>query len=181
MKKRALIPTLILGTLLTGSLALAGPYGFGGGNCGSGGCGGPGDGGCGRGHGGMAFEQHQERVDRRIEMMTAVLDLNESQKAQMETLLDQQWQDHQKLREQMQAARDEMHQARLADPFNEAEFRSKAAKQAELKTEMMVEQEKMRQQLHAILTPEQQEKADKLENMMGGRGKGHHGGKGFRF
>lgn len=175
MKKRVLIPTLLIGTLLTGSLAFAA--------CGGGGCG-YSNGGCngkGPGRGEMTYEQHEERVDRRIEMMSTVLDLSEAQQTQIAALLDQQWQHNQQRRDEMQAARDAMRNLRTADTFNEADFRARTAKYNELKTEMMVEKAKMQQELYAILTPEQQEKAEKLGTLMGGRGKGHHGRDGFFF
>ncbi len=172
MKKRILIPTLIVGALLTGSLAMAGP-GKCGSNCSSG-CGG-------KGQEAMSFEQHEERMEQRLEKMGAILDLTEEQKNQFATLLNQQWQEKQQLRDEMRASRDEMREAQSAANFNETDFRAKAAKQAELKTEMMVARAKTKQQIYALLTPEQQEKADTLRGMMGGRDKGHHGGRGFDF
>ncbi len=170
MKRTIMIPTLIVGALAIGTLALAGPggQGFGKGNC------------DGNGKGAMSYEQHEERMGHKLEMMTALLDLSEEQQTQIETLFNQQHQEKQGLREQMQASRDALHQAKKANPFNEADFRAKAAVQAELKTDMMVAHAKLKQQIHALLTPEQQEKADQLGDMMGERGKGrHHGGDRF--
>lgn len=181
MKKQVLIPALLIGTLLTASLALAGP-GFGG-NCGAGGCGSYSDGGCngrGAGKGVMTYEQHEERVGRRLEMMITVLDLSTDQQEQIESILNQKWLEKQNQREAMQASRDTLHELRTADTFNEAEFRTAIAKHNALKTEMMVDREKTKQELYAILTPEQQEKAETLHGLMGGKG-GRHGGKGFRF
>ena len=182
MKKRILLPTLLIGALLTGSLALAGP----------GGCGGQGMGGYGSDHcaggrcndggqGTVGIERHAERMGKRLEMIGTVLDLSEAQTQQLETQIKQQWQDNQQLREQIQTSRKALREAQSADSFNEADFRVKAAKQAELKTEMLVAKAKLKQQLYALLTPEQQEKADKLGGMMGKHGNGRHGGKGFGF
>ena len=172
MKKRILVPTLVVGTLLIGSLVMAGPGGYGRGNCD----------GYGNGQGTMNYEQHEERMGQRMEMMDTILDLTEEQKGQLETLLNQQYQDKQELREKMQASREAMREARNAETFNEADFRAKAAVQAELKTDMMVEHAKLKQQIRALLTPEQQEKADTLGGLMGGHGKGrHHGGYGRGF
>ncbi len=172
MKKRTLLPAMVIATLLTASMALASP-GFGGQF-------GPGcDGGCnGRGQGPMSYEQHEERSAHRLEMMAAVLDLTADQQAQIKNLLDQQWQNRQADRDEMQAAREAMQAARLATPFDEADFRAKAAKQAELRTERMVERAKLQQQINAILTPEQQAKAETLGGMMGGFGKGRGMGMG---
>lgn len=169
MKKRALIPTLVIGTLLTASLAVAAP-GFGG-KFGRG-C----DGDCsGRGQGPMTYEQHEERMGHRLEMMAAVLDLTADQQAQIKGLLDQQWQNRQADRDEMMASRDAMRAARLADPFDEADFRAKAAKQSELRTERMIERAKLQQAIKAVLTPEQQAKAETLRGVMG-FGNGKRGG-----
>lgn len=166
MKKRILIPALAVSALLVGSLAMAIPGGYGKG------------GGCkGNGPEAMSFEQHEERSGHKLKMMTAVLELTEAQQGQIESLFNQQYQDKQQLREQLQASRDAMREARNAEPFNEADFRAKAAIQAGLKTEMMVEHIKLKQQIHGLLTPEQQKKAETLGGMMGGHEKGrHHGG-----
>ncbi len=174
MKKRILVPTLAVGALLIGSLVMAGPGGYGKGNC---------DGGSnGKGSEAMNYEQHEERMGQRMDRMETILDLTEEQKGQLETLLNQRYQDKQDLREQMQASREAMREARNAETFNEADFRAKSAVQAELKTERMVENAKLKQQIRALLTPEQLEKADTLSGLMGGSGKGrHHGGYGRGF
>ncbi|MBE0501176.1 MAG: Spy/CpxP family protein refolding chaperone [Desulfuromonadales bacterium] len=171
MKQTILVSTLIVSALLIGSLALAGPggSGFGKGDC-KGGKGGA-----------MSSEQHEERMGRKLAMMTTLLDLSAEQQTQIEALFNQQYLEKQKVREQMEANRDAMQQAKTAIPFNEADFRAKAAVQAELKTDMMVAHAKLKQQIHAVLTPQQQKKADDLGDMMGDeRGKGrHHGGDRF--
>ena len=174
MKKRILIPSLLIGALMTASLAVASP-GFGG-KFGRG-C----DGGCnGRGQGPATYEQHEERMEQRLEVMATLLELTDNQQVQMKALLDQQWQNRQAGRAEMQAVRDAMREARQADPFDEADFRAKAAKQGELRTERMIEGAKLQQEIKAILTPEQQEKADTLRGMLGfGKGK-RGGGKGCR-
>ena len=168
MKKRILIPALVVGTLLTGTLVMAGPGGYGRGDCN----------GKGGGQGAMTFEQHEERMGNKLDRMGAILDLTEAQKTEIEALFNEQWQDHQQLREQMHASRDEMRGAQTPGDFNETDFRAKAAKRAELKTEMMVQKAKLRQQVYNLLTPEQQEKADALGGMMSGGKGGHHGGYG---
>lgn len=171
MKKRVLLPALLIGTLLTGSIALAGP-GFGSGNCDRSGHG--------KNRGAMSYEQHEDRMEQRLEKMSTILDLTDDQEDKIEALFNQQWQNNQSRRTAMQASRDEMHEAMNSTDFNEVDFRAKAAKHSELKTEKMVERAKMKQQLYAILTPEQQEKAEKLHLGMG-RGKGHHGRSGMGF
>ena len=67
MKKRILIPSLLIGALMTASLAVASP-GFGG-KFGRG-C----DAGCnGRGQGPATYEQHEERMEQRLEGMATLL------------------------------------------------------------------------------------------------------------
>ncbi len=166
MKKRVLIPTLLVGTLLTSGLALAGPFGFGG-RC------------DGHGRGAVSYEEHEERMEHRLEMMSALLDLSESQQAQIEALLQKQWAANQQQREEWQAERDALREQLLAKDFDEAKFRAAALKKAEQKVDRMVEHAKLKREIYQLLSPEQQEKADKLLALRG-PGK-RHGGRGFGF
>lgn len=171
MKKSILIPGMMVAVLLISSLALARP-GFGPGN---------GQGCSGRGQGPMSIEQHEERAEYRLARMTAVLELNEEQQQQIKSLLDQQWQNRQQQQEQMQASRDAMHDAMTADKFDEADFRAKAAKHDQLRADRMVERAQLRQKINALLTPEQQAKAEELASLRGGpKGNGCGAGKGMR-
>ena len=172
MNKRILITALTITTLLTSSVAMAAP-GFGkfarGGDC-------AGDGPA------ATYEEHQERLADRLTAMSAVLDLSEEQKQQIESILNHKWLNSQSQRDQLQSARDALQQARDAETFNESDFRAKAEAMSALRVERMVERQKTKQEIFAILTPEQQEKAETLRGLMGEeRGKGRHGGKGFRF
>ncbi|SHJ36454.1 protein CpxP [Malonomonas rubra DSM 5091] len=174
MKKQVLIPALLIGTLVTSSIAMAAP-GFG--KFRSGDCDGNG-----KGRQAITFEQHEERAGQRLEKMTAILDLSEEQQAQVKQLLNNNWQERQDGRSEMQAARDAMREARQAEPFNEGAFRTAVAELNELKTDKMVERAQQKEELFALLTPEQQEKAETLRGLMSGPGKGKHGGgKGFRL
>ncbi len=169
MKKQVLIPALLIGTILTASVAMAAP-GMGKFRNGNGDC-------SGQGRSAMTFEQHEERVELRLDKMAAVLDLTDAQQAQIKELLNQNWQQRQTEREGMQSARDGMRAARTAEVFDEADFRAKVGKMNELKTERMVEQAKQKAEIFALLTPEQQQKAETLHGLMGGAGggKGHQG------
>jgi Spy/CpxP family protein refolding chaperone len=174
MKKQILIPALLIGTLVTSSIAMAAP-GFGkfrNGDC------------DGKGRQAITFEQHEERMEQRLQKMTAILDLKEDQQAQMKDLLSSNWQQRQNERAKMQAARDAVREARLAETFDEADFRTKLTQLNELKTEKMVDRTKQQQKLFALLTPEQQKKAETLPGLLGGyskeQGKGRHGSKGLR-
>lgn len=163
MKKQIIIPALLIGALVTGgaTLATAKPWGNGPGNCGV------------KGQE-MTAEQHEERMEHRIEMMSEILDLSEEQEQQIEALLQAQFEQKSTQREQMRAGQQELRDKMQATDFNEAEFRALAEQQAKLKIDLMVEKAKTKQQIAAILTPEQQEKAEKLMEL---RGQGHHGGR----
>ncbi len=159
MKKQLMIPTLLMALLFTAGSAFAWGGGGYGRNC-------PGPGAKGARMGApMSYEQHQQRVGQRLERMTVVLDLTADQKQQLSDLFDQQWKAHQALRDKMLAGRAEMNSYRSAGTFNEAEFRAIAQKQADLKTEKMVQRAKMQQTVNSILTPEQRVKADQLREM----------------
>ena len=171
MKKRTLLSGLVVGALLTGSFALAGPGGYG--NCGkSVDC-------------AMApqenCQQRQGNENHRLEMLTTVLDLSDAQQQQLNELFTQQRLQNQQLREDLQVSRAALQEVKSAETFNETDFRAKAAKQAELRTEMQVRRAKMKQQVYAMLTAEQQQKADKLHELKRGKGKRDHAGKGRHF
>ncbi|MCK5826746.1 MAG: Spy/CpxP family protein refolding chaperone [Desulfuromusa sp.] len=180
MKKTVMIPTLLLSVLLVAGTAFAWPGGHGKKSC---------DGSYGQRGQGMTQEQHQERMGKRLEKMGVVLDLTDQQQKQLKGLLDQQWQNRQSMRTKMQASQEDLRADRQGQEFNEAEFRAKAQKHADLQTEMMVQRVKTRQQVLAVLTPEQQQKAEKLRGMGGdgffdkhgenrhGEGYGKHSGK----
>lgn len=179
MKRIALTSLLIVGLLFVGSHAFAwfghGSMGSRGGDCSS----------------RMSDEQRQQRHDQHFERMGVVLDLTDEQKQQLQTLHQQRQEQQQQLREQMQASRDKMREAGRTDNFNEEEFRATAQQHADLKTQMMVEMAKSRQQMASILTPEQLEKAEQLKEMRGERcgnygegkehGRFHKQGKGSCF
>lgn len=172
MKKTIVIPLALIGLLLSGGAAFAQSGHHGKGNNGNS---------QGRNGQGMSQEQHQERMDNRLEKMAVVLDLTDSQKKQIESLMNEKWENRQTMRTQMQASQKELREYRQGNEFNESEFRAKAQKQADLKTEMMVQHAKTKQQLFAVLTPEQQQKAEKLREVRGEgffskqKGKGFHG------
>ena len=163
MKKTTIIPALLIGILLSSGTAFAWSGGHGKGSC---------DNGRGERGQGMTQEQHQERMESRLERMGVILDLTDQQKEKMKGLFEQQWQDRQSMRTEMQTSREDLRAAKQGKKFNETEFRAKAQKHADLKTEMMVQRAKTREQVFALLTPEQQQKAEKLREM---GGEGFHG------
>jgi len=161
MKRKIVVATLLLGTLLSAGvgLALAESDSWGGGYGRNGNC-------------ADSAEDHAKRLEHRMAMMAEVLDLSEQQQAQIKQMLTSNYAQHQALREQLQKNRTALREQLQADSFDEQSFRSLAGKQAELKTELIVARARMKQQLNTVLTPEQQEKAKRLWQL---RGKEHHG------
>ncbi|WP_321367464.1 Spy/CpxP family protein refolding chaperone [uncultured Desulfuromusa sp.] len=158
MKKTTIIPVLLVTLLLSAGTSFAWPGGQGKRAC---------DNSYHRQGQRMNYEQHQVRMENRLEKMAVILDLTEEQQTQIEALIEKQWQDRQSMRAQMQTSRNDLRAYKQGNEFNESEFRAKAQKHADLKTEMMVQHAKTRQQLFAVLTPEQQQKAEKLRALHG--------------
>ena len=119
---------------------------------------------------------HGERQGHRLEMMATILDLSDAQQEQVRGLFDAERDSHSGARQEKQEARKALTVLMHAQPFDEVAFRSLAKQQADKRIEMMVDRAKIKQQVFAILTPEQQEKADELFALMGKR----HRGRGMR-
>ena len=160
MKPRILLPTILMATMLAGgaSLALAerDPWGGGPGHCGK-------------------SEDQSERLEHRMARMTEVLDLNEQQQEQIKQLMTAQFEQTQDLQGQLRQNRDALRQQLHGVDFDEQSFRAMAGKQAGLKTEMLVSRAKLKLQINALLSPEQQQKAEKLLQLRENRRHGRHG------
>lgn len=174
MKKISTISTLLLVLLMSAGTVFAWPGGHGDKQHGN----------CDRRGEGMSYEQHEDRMENRLERMAVILDLSDKQKKQMKDLHEKNWKNHQTMRTQMQTSRDELRDYKFGKDFNESEFRAKAQKLADLKTEMMVQRAQHKQNIYALLTPDQQVKAEKLWDMHGegfqGRGYDRDGKGGHR-
>ncbi|MDA3902389.1 MAG: Spy/CpxP family protein refolding chaperone [Desulfuromusa sp.] len=168
MKKRIIISTVLIGTLMTGGIAMAKSFG-------SGSCNGKHNS---KGQGMMTEEQHQQRAENRLERMDVILDLSDSQEKQIKALFSNKWQGRQAVRAEMREGRDERRTGMRSGDLDEAALRSNLAKQAEFKADRIVERAQVRKELYAILTPEQQKKAEKIWATHGSDRKGRSG-KGF--
>ena len=167
MKKTAIIPALIIGTLLVAGSAFAWPGGHSKSNC---------DSSQGNKGQGMTQEQHEDRMENRLEKMAIILDMTEQQQEQLKALFEKKWQDRQSMRTEMQTSREALREYKQGNKFNEDEFRAIAQKHTDLKTEMMVQHAKTKQEVLAVLTPEQQQKAEELRAMDGEGFFGKHHG-----
>jgi len=163
MKKKTMFTALTTGILLTGiafSPAIAG-RGFD--NC-----------------DGPDSEQRQERMaermEQRLEKMSTVLDLTEVQQGQIKELLAEKQTNHKDQFQKRCGDRKQMQSLKTAANFDETAFRAAAGKRAAQRIDMQVEKMKTKQQIFALLTSEQQEKAEIIFESMDKRGPGHgHG------
>lgn len=165
MKKNTIISTLVIGMLLSGGAVFAG-----------GGKHMNGDGNRGQHGEGMTQEQHQERMESRLARMGVILDLTTEQKKQLEDLAEAKWQSRQEMRAEMKASRDALREYKQGKEYNADEFRALAQKNADLKAEMMVQRAEGKRQILAVLTPEQQKKAESLRELGGAGFNGKHSG-----
>lgn len=163
MKKRILIPGLLIGGLMLGSMALANPNSFGLGNH----------------HSGdqhtinhdMADDQQlQQNVETRIAQMDTFLELDEHQKLQLGELLNAYWPLDQAATGEHDSRHGLMHSADQ-DP---ATLRKVMVKRAELRADQIIKQQKLQKDMSAILTEEQRGKADLVWNSRGHHGNGMH-------
>ena len=160
MKTKTLWTALVTGTLFTGialSPAIAG-HGFG--KCDE-----------------ADSERHQQRMEDRLEhrldKMTTVLELTETQQKQIGEIMSAQQKMHKAQFQEGCSERQQMQELKTSATFDEAAFRAQAEKRAAKRIDMQVERMKTRQQIFALLTPEQQEKAEIIFQDMDKRGPGH--------
>lgn len=114
-------------------------------------------------HGKMDPEQHLARMAKKLK-------LTDAQKEQVQAIIKAEKERIAPLREKLTENRKKLREATEAETFDEAAVKALAATQAELQAELMVSHVKTRQQVHAILTPEQRELAKKLHPMKGEKG-----------
>jgi len=112
---------------------------------------------------GMAFGRHQGWM---LKHMAKQLNLTASQQTQIKGILAE---EKTKTRPMMQQLRqnEQAENANVNGSFDEKQARAFANKQAQLMTDLIVEKERTRSQVYAVLTPEQRQKA--LQLMQGRR------------
>lgn len=108
-------------------------------------------------HGRGGFGRDGERGGRggMRGMMFRGMDLTDDQKAKLKTISESFHERTKSLHEQLRAKRQELHQANQSGTFNEALATQKLTETAGLQAKLMGEQFKMRQEMLAVLTPEQ--------------------------
>jgi periplasmic protein CpxP/Spy len=125
--------------------------------------------GAGIGKGTGAHGHHDGWMLRR---MTRELNLTEAQQTQIKSILQAQKAKTQPIREQLRQNRASANDGAATGTFNEAQARTLANKQAQLMSDLMVERERTKAQIFAVLTPDQRQKAQQL--MQEHRGRRQH-------
>lgn len=90
------------------------------------------------------------------------LDLTDAQREQVRQLTEQHREQTRGLFERAQAARVAQRQAMDTVPFSEPQIRAATQAVAEAETELAVQQARLRSEIYALLTPEQQQRAEKM-------------------
>jgi Spy/CpxP family protein refolding chaperone len=109
-------------------------------------------------HRGMGFGRNNGWM---LKHMTRQLNLTDAQQTQIKGIMSD---EKTKIKPMMQQLRQnqQVEDANVNGSFNENQARAFANKQAQLMTDLIVEKERMRSQVYAVLTPEQQQKALQL-------------------
>jgi periplasmic protein CpxP/Spy len=112
----------------------------------------------------MFAQDHGMRPGRRgwmLQKMTKELNLTEAQQQQVKAVLQA---ERGKIQPTIQQLRhnEQAENAAITGQFDEAKARDFAQKQAALMTDIMVEKERTKSQIYALLTPEQRQKALQL-------------------
>jgi Spy/CpxP family protein refolding chaperone len=109
-------------------------------------------------HAGKGFGRHNGWM---LKHMTKQLNLTEAQQTQIKGIMAG---EKTKIKPLMQQLRqnEQAEQANINGTFDENQARAFAGKQAQLTADLIMEKERMRSQVYAVLTPEQRQKALQL-------------------
>ncbi|MEN8135911.1 MAG: Spy/CpxP family protein refolding chaperone [Thermodesulfobacteriota bacterium] len=120
------------------------------------------------------------RQDRR-EMVAEFIGLSEEQQEQIEAIRAEERSGSEALREKLWDYREQMRELTDAGSFDEKTIRAIAEEKAEIQVELAVSKARMHSRIHAVMTPEQQELAQKLrstrKNKRGKSRRGQWGGR----
>jgi len=127
------------------------------------------------GPGGPNLEMPGSGPEKHLELLVVALDLNDAQKEQIQQILDAGRSRHEELRQELRQDEQALRQMLDASSFDEASFRAMSLKAAEKRIDLMVAGARLKPQVLAALTAEQQAKAEKIFQLLGppphGKGK----------
>lgn len=107
---------------------------------------------------GKGFGHHHGSMLKR---MTKELNLTDAQQTQIKGIMSAEKTKIQPLMQQMRQNQ-QAQNASINGTFDENQARAFATKQAQVMTDLMVEKQRMRSEVYAVLTPEQRQKAQQL-------------------
>ncbi len=96
-----------------------------------------------------------------LKHMAKALNLTDSQQGQIKTIMQGERAKMQFLRQQLRQNEQAQNAATTGD-FNEAQARAFAQKQTQIMNDLIVEKQRMKSQIYAVLTPDQRQKALQL-------------------
>lgn len=96
-----------------------------------------------------------------LQHMTKELNLTTDQQTQIKNIMQAQKSKTQPLMQQMRQNR-QAEEANITGNFDENQARTFANKQSQIMSDLIVEQERTKSQIYAVLTPEQRQKAQQL-------------------
>src|SRR5215831_4202002 len=110
----------------------------------------------------FAQNRHMDGHDSwMLKRMTKQLNLTDAQQTQIKGIMAGEKTKIQPLMQQLRQ-NEQAEQASINGTFDENQARAFAGKQAQLTADLIVEKERMRSQVYAVLTPEQRQKAQQL-------------------
>ena len=117
----------------------------------------------------------QQMIERFVNRASVVLDLTDEQEAQIKAILEAEKPAVQPLVAQLALNHKALAAATADGAFNEAQIKAIAAKQGETLAALIVEKERVKTQIYAILTPEQRAQAEQIRERIENRLKDHFG------
>lgn len=110
--------------------------------------------------------------------MAKELNLTAEQKTKIQGILDAERENSAALRKQLHDNREQLRKVAEKTPFDEAAVRKLASEQEKTHVDLIVSRTRTMNGIHALLTPEQKEKAEKMGFFGKGPGMGHARGRG---
>lgn len=112
------------------------------------------------------------RRGKMAEKLAVILDLTAEQQEAFAVLQEKHRGEMQPVREKMRTLMQKLDSQMAASPVDEAALRATSREKADLETEMLLMRNRHQGQMKALLTPEQQAKAEKLRALEGAGGRG---------
>lgn len=108
-----------------------------------------------------------------LDRASVMLDLSDQQEAQIKAILEAEKPKVQPLIAELAVGRKALQEATDNGAFNEAQVKALADKQGETLAALIVEKERVKTQIYAVLTPEQRAKAEQFRSRIEDRIKQH--------